>query len=67
MCSKEPEWKSNIFYRLLIWIDIKKNPVGDTLINKNILEVRKSKLFILAGVGGHDRQVYVQVESHTQV
>ena len=44
-----------------------KNPVGDTLINKNILEVRKSKLFILAGVGGHDRQVYVQVESHTQV
>ena len=61
MCSKEPEWKSNIFYRLLIWIDIMKNPVGD------ILEVRKSKLFILAGVGGHDRQVYVQVESHTQV
>ena len=31
------------------------------------IEVRKSKLFILAGVGGHDRQVYVQVESHTQV
>ena len=44
-----------------------KNPVGDTLIDKNILEVQKSKLFILAGVGGHDRQVYVQVESHTQV
>ena len=32
-----------------------------------VTEVRKSKLFILAGVGGHDRQVYVQVESHTQV
>ena len=32
-----------------------------------VTEVRKSKLFILVGVGGHYRQIYVQVESHTQV
>ena len=27
----------------------------------------KVKVIYPAGVGGHDRQVYVQVESHTQV